>query len=158
MFITFLFPLAFSNTRRELRGYFPEYGEESIRGLFLRGAVFILAWAITWMKKKEIITQMDRGDLIVTLQTSLPFFWNISIGITSNVTARKGFRIMQRLIHLRLYGRILRCKSSPNTTFQANVNVSTSNYNKYNAKCKRGFNKYINSSISFKGLPERRLA
>lgn len=152
IFIPFGF---FPNTRKRAAGIIiPEYGEESIRGLFLRGAGFYFGMG-DYMDEKITGDYYSNGswglNSLTNYKLRYHFYGTFQLGISSNVTSEKGLSDYAKTNSFKVvWSHTQDAKASPNTTFQANVNVSTSNYNKYNAKSvSEALTNTINSSISY---------
>ncbi|BDX36660.1 hypothetical protein CYCD_00150 [Tenuifilaceae bacterium CYCD] len=152
IFIPFGF---FPNTRKRAAGIIiPEYGEESNRGLFLRGAGFYFGMG-DYMDEKITGDYYSNGSWGLNSLTNYKLRYHFSgifqLGISSNVTSEKGLSDYAKTNSFKVvWSHRQDTKANPNSTFQANVNVSTSNYNKYNAKSvSEALTNTINSSISY---------
>lgn len=152
LFIPFGF---FPNTKSRASGIvIPEYGEENIRGLFLRGGGFYFGMG-DYMDEKITGDFYSRGSWALRSQTSYSlryrFSGSLNLEVSTNVTSEKGLPDYQKAnTYWVRWNHNQDPKAHPNSTFQANVNFGSSNHNKYNA---RNLNNVLantfNSSISY---------
>jgi len=132
----------------------PEYGEEQNRGFFLRNGGFYLGLndyfdlGVTG----DIYT---KGSWAVNTRSNYRkryrYSGNFSIAISENVFGEKGQDdyIKNRSYWLR-WSHSQDPKASPNSTFQASVNLGSPNHNRYNARSVDAFlTNSISSSISY---------
>jgi len=152
IFIPFGF---FPNTKKRAAGILiPEYGEENIRGLFLRGGGFYFGIG-DYMDEKITFDIYSRGSWGVRSQTTYKvrykFTGSLSFESSSLVNSEKGLPDYQKQNSYWIrWSHSQDPKASPNSTFQANVNFGSSNYNKYNARSlNTALSNTFNSSISY---------
>lgn len=145
----------FPNTRKRAAGIIlPEYGEGTERGIFLRGGGFYFGMG-------EYMDQKITGDIyskgswalygITNYKLRYRFSGSLNLSISSNVTSERGLPDYDAKHNYRIaWVHSQDPKAHPNTTFQANVNFTSTEYNKYNAKSiTDALNNQINSSISY---------
>lgn len=152
IFIPFGF---FPNTKSRASGIIlPEYGEESNRGLFLRGGGFYFGMG-DYMDEKLTGDYYSNGSWGFRSQTTykLRYKFSGSLNIESSTvkTSEKGlWDYAKSNTYWIRWNHSQDSKAHPNTTFQANVNFGSSNHNKYNAKnLSTVLSNTFNSSISY---------
>lgn len=152
IFIPFGF---FPNTRKRTAGVLlPEYGEENTRGLFLRGGGFYFGMG-DYMDEKITFDIYSRGSWGVRSQTTYKvryrFSGSLNLETSAIVTSEKGLPDYQKQNSYWIrWSHNQDPKASPNSTFQANVNFGSSNYNRYNARnLNNALSNTFNSSISY---------
>ncbi len=145
----------FPNTRKRAAGVLiPEYGEENNRGLFLRNGGFYFGMG-DYMDQRLTFDVYSRGSWGVRGQTSYKlrykFSGSLNLEYSTIVTSDKGLPdySKQNSYWIR-WSHNQDPKASPNSTFQANVNFGSSNYNRYNARSiNTALSNTFNSSISY---------
>jgi len=152
LFIPFGF---FPNTRSRASGIIiPEYGEESNRGLFLRGGGFYFGMG-DYLDEKITADFYSRGSWGIRSQTNYKlrykFSGSLHLEASTIVTSEKGLSDYQKEnTYWIRWNHSQDAKAHPNSTFQANVNFGSSNHNRFNA---RDLNNVLantfNSSISY---------
>jgi lipopolysaccharide assembly outer membrane protein LptD (OstA) len=152
LFIPFGF---FPNTKKRSAGLLiPEYGEEKNRGLFLRGGGFYFGMG-DYMDEKITFDIYSRGSWGIRSQTNYKlrykFSGSLNIETSAIINSEKGLPDYSKTSSYWIrWSHRQDPKASPNSTFQANVNFGSSNYNKYNARnINTALSNTFNSSISY---------
>ncbi|MGE0078794.1 MAG: putative LPS assembly protein LptD [Bacteroidales bacterium] len=152
IFIPFGF---FPNTKKRAAGIIiPEYGEESNRGLFLRGGGYYFGMG-DYMDEKITGDYYSNGSWGFRSQTTYKlrykFSGSLSIESSTVKTSEKGLADFQKTnTYWIRWSHNQDAKAHPNSTFQANVNFGSSNHNKYNAtSITTAVSNTFNSSISY---------
>jgi len=145
----------FPNTKKRAAGIIiPEYGEENTRGVFLRGGGVYFGIG-DYMDQRITFDVYSKGSWGVRGQTSYKvrykFSGSLNLETSSIVTSEKGLPDYQKQNSYWIrWTHSQDPKASPNSTFQANVNFGSSNYNKYNARnINTALSNTFNSSISY---------
>ncbi|MEN6502589.1 MAG: putative LPS assembly protein LptD [Tenuifilaceae bacterium] len=145
----------FPNTRKRQAGVIlPEYGEENIRGIFLRGGGVYFGMG-DYMDEKLTGDYYSKGSWGLRSQTTYKvryrFSGTISLEASSYVTSERGLPDYSKdNTYWIRWNHTQDAKANPNSTFQANVNFGSSNHNRYNARnINNALANTFNSSISY---------
>lgn len=153
----------FPNTKKRASGIIiPEYGEESRRGIFLRGGGFYFGLG-DYFDEKLSADIFSKGSWALRSQTTYKLRYRFSgalnLEYSSNVFSEKGLPDYSKQTSYWIRWRHSQDpKAHPNSTFQANVNFGSSNHNRYNARSLNNvlsntFNSSISYSKSWPGSP-----
>ncbi|HPD95279.1 MAG TPA: putative LPS assembly protein LptD [Tenuifilaceae bacterium] len=145
----------FPNTKKRSAGVIiPEYGEESRRGIFLRGGGFYFGMG-DYMDEKITGEIFSKGSWGVTSLTNYKvrykYSGSVSLQYSAYITSEKGLPDYERLnTYWIRWSHRQDAKAHPNSTFQASVNMGSSSYNKYNASSlNNALSNTFNSSVSY---------
>ena len=132
----------------------PEYGEEQNRGFFLRNGGFYFGLN-DYFDLGITGDVYSRGSWALNARSNYRkryrFSGNFSVAVSENVFGEKGQDdyIKNQSYWLR-WSHSQDPKASPNSTFQASVNLGSPNHNKYNARSVDAFlTNTISSSVSY---------
>ncbi len=140
----------FPNTRKRASGIIiPEYGEENVRGLYLRGGGFYFGLS-DYIDLKVTGDIYSKGSWALKTDSRYRkryrFSGSLGVDFSTNVISDKGLPDYDKNSSYSIrWNHSQDPKAHPNSTFQANVNFQSSNYNKYNA---RSINNYLTNTIT----------
>ena len=134
----------FPNTRKRASGIIlPEYGEESSRGVFLRGGGFYFGLS-DYIDLKLTSDIYSFGSWAVHTQSAYRQRYKYSGGFAIDISKNKYEEVVSNAYSIQWH-HSQDPKASPTTTFSANLNFQSTNNNKYNAQ---NLNDYLTTQIS----------
>ncbi|MCB8965187.1 MAG: LPS-assembly protein LptD [Bacteroidales bacterium] len=152
IFIPFGF---FPYTKKRAAGIIlPEFNEGANTGVSLRGLGFYFGMG-DYMDQKFTTDLYTTGSWALYSATNYrvryKYSGSLNLGTSTTVSSEKGLPDYAKTNAFRVnWNHSQDSKANPNTTFQANVSFSTSNYYKYNAKSLNdALTNTINSSVSY---------
>lgn len=141
------------NNKRSSGIIIPDIGEEVIKGFYLRDGGYF--WAIN-----DYVDLTIRGGIYTLGSWQLSggtnytkrykFQGSLSVNYAKDIIGEKGASDYVNTSNMQVrWTHRQDPKASPNSSFAANVDYSTSSYNKYNASLNDYLNSQINSSVSY---------